>query len=263
MRRASDKLDPDKIQAGLKTNRIGKRVLVYESTTSTNDIASEYAKNRKNDGLVILAEQQTAGRGRAGLKWITGKADSILCSIILTEVTFSSDLLSLVSAVAVAKTLTKTTGRSAQIKWPNDILLDGKKAAGILLESKQYKISIFYILGIGINCHQKTKDFPHEIRRIATSIDLETTSTCNRILLIQELLSSLEQCLKTAASDSRKIIDQWQQHSILYHHRIKLVYNGQKFEGHCMGIDPQKGLILKLDFGGTRFFDAAHTSIIK
>jgi BirA family biotin operon repressor/biotin-[acetyl-CoA-carboxylase] ligase len=263
MTSAADKLDPDKIRAGFKTKRIGRKIIVYDSTTSTNDIAAEYAKNIDHDGLVIFAEQQTVGRGRAGTKWLTGYGDSILCSIVLVENKCSAELLSLVSAVAVAQTINQNSGIPAQIKWPNDILLNQKKVAGILLESKQHQDQIFYILGIGINCHQTKNVFPEEIRKTATSISLETRSSCNRVLLIQELLTSLEHWLKIAQKSSKKVISQWQELSILYHHRVKLLYDGKKFSGNCIGIDPQEGLILQLDSGGTRFFHAAQTSILK
>ncbi|MHC4266590.1 MAG: biotin--[acetyl-CoA-carboxylase] ligase, partial [Planctomycetota bacterium] len=259
MTSAPDKLDPDKIQESLNTKRIGRKVLVYDSTTSTNDVAAEYAKNIVHDGLAIFAEQQTTGRGRAGSNWFTGYADSILCSIVLSEIKCSADLLSLVSAVAVAQAISRAADISAQVKWPNDILINRKKVAGILLESKQHKDQIFYILGIGINCHQRKNDFPDEIRKTATSVTLETKSSCDRVLLIQQLLTSLEQWLKIAQKSSKKVISQWQEHSILYHHRVKLLYDGKRFCGNCIGIDPQKGLILQLDSGGTRFFDAAHT----
>jgi BirA family biotin operon repressor/biotin-[acetyl-CoA-carboxylase] ligase len=263
MTSAADKLDPDKIRAGFKIKRIGRKIIVYDSTTSTNDIAAEYAKNIDHDGLVIFAEQQTVGRGRAGTKWLTGYGDSILCSIVLVENKCSAELLSLVSAVAVAQTINQNSGIPAQIKWPNDILLNQKKVAGILLESKQHQDQIFYILGIGINCHQTKNVFPEEIRKTATSISLETRSSCNRVLLIQELLTSLEHWLKIAQKSSKKVISQWQELSILYHHRVKLLYDGKKFSGNCIGIDPQEGLILQLDSGGTRFFHAAQTSILK
>ncbi|MHC4131687.1 MAG: biotin--[acetyl-CoA-carboxylase] ligase [Planctomycetota bacterium] len=263
MTSAPDKLDPDKIQAGLKTKRIGRKVLVYDSTTSTNDIAAEYAKNIDHDGLVIFAEQQTTGRGRTGTKWFTGYGDSILCSIVLVENKCSAELLSLVSAVAAAQAIRENSDILAQIKWPNDILLNRKKVAGILLESKQHENQIFYILGIGINCNQTKNDFPEEIRKTATSISLEMNSYCDRISLIQELLTSIEHWLKIAQKSSKKVISQWQELSILYHHRVKLLYDGKKFSGNCIGINPQEGLILQLDSGGTRFFHAAQTSIMK
>ena len=158
----NDSLDPDKIKANLNTKRIGRKILVYKSTSSTNDIAAEYAKNKKNDGLVIFAEEQTAGRGRAGTKWHSERADSILCSILLTACKCSAELLSLTLAVAVAETIGKLADSHAKIKWPNDIILNGKKVAGILVESKTIKARTACILGMGINCHRKKTSFPLE-----------------------------------------------------------------------------------------------------
>ena len=131
-----DRLDPDLIRANLKTKRIGAKVLVYNRTSSTNDIAAEYARNPDNSGLVVFAEEQTAGRGRAGDPWHGGRAESLLFSITLVNCGISSELLSLTCAVGVAEALGQVGGCPAGIKWPNDVLLDGKKVAGILLESK-------------------------------------------------------------------------------------------------------------------------------
>ena len=158
-----DLLDPDKIQVNLDTRRIGRNVLVYDSTSSTNDVAAEYAKNVENDGMAIFAERQTSGRGRAGNQWQSNRADSILCSIVLTENRLPIELLSLVSAVAVAEAV----GAPARIKWPNDIMLNGRKVAGILLESKPDGACI---IGIGINCHQSKDAFAAELQSIATSM---------------------------------------------------------------------------------------------
>jgi len=259
----NDSLDPDKIKVNLNTKRIGRKILVYKSTSSTNDIAAEYAKNKKNDGLVIFTEEQTAGRGRAGTKWHSGQADSILCSILLTACKCSAELLSLTLAVAVAETIGKVADSHAKIKWPNDIILNGKKVAGILLESKIIKGRTAYILGIGINCHQKKNAFPPELQTTATSINIESRSICDRVSLAKRLLTSLDHWLKVAQDKSKKVIDQWRRLSVQLGHRVTVVFNGKKFTGNCVGIDPQKGLILQLDTGGQRFFDAAHTTIAK
>jgi BirA family biotin operon repressor/biotin-[acetyl-CoA-carboxylase] ligase len=256
-----DLLDPDKIQANLKTKRIGKKVLVYKSTSSTNDIATEYAKKKNNDGLVIFAEEQNAGRGRAGTKWQSHYADSILCSIILTDCEINSELLSLTIAVAVADALGKVGKYEAKIKWPNDIIVNGKKVAGILLESKRAVNRTAYIVGIGINCHQKKKSFPAELQSAATSIDIESGSTCDRISLAKRLLSSLDEWLEQ--KDKKKVTDQWYKRSILLGHRVTLLYNGKRFTGNCVGLDPEKGLILQLNIGGVRMFQAAHTTVVK
>jgi len=261
--RITDQLDPDKIKANLKTSRIGKKILVFNSTSSTNDIAAEYAKNKANDGLVIFAEEQTAGRGRAGSKWKSEQGDSILCSVVLTDCKLNPELLSLVCAVAVADAVGKIGGTEAKIKWPNDIILNGKKAAGILLESKLNNDGGAYILGIGINCHQKRDSFPPELQPIATSIDIESRSITDRVSLAKRLLTSIEHWLEIAAETSEKVTDKWRRLSIQLNHRVKLLYNGREFAGNCRGIDPEKGLILQLDTGGVRMFDAAHTTIVK
>ncbi|MHC4748910.1 MAG: biotin--[acetyl-CoA-carboxylase] ligase [Planctomycetota bacterium] len=259
----TDLLDFEKIMANLTTERIGGKVLIYDSTSSTNDVAAEYAKIKQNDGLVIFAEEQTAGRGRTGNKWLSGRADSILCSIVLVENKINVELLSLTCAVAVAEAIGKPGRSQAKIKWPNDIMLNGKKVAGILLESKKDNGGSIYIVGIGINCHQTKESFAGELQQIATSIDAESHSISDRNLLAKRLLVSVGQWLKMAANNSEKVIARWRQLSIQLGHRVSLIFDGAKFTGHCIGIDPEKGLILQLDTGGVRMFNAAHSSIAK
>ena len=254
-------LDPDKIR--VNTKRIGRKILVYNHTSSTNDIAAEYAKNKENDGLVIFAEEQTAGRGRAGTKWHSGRGDSILCSILLTSCNCNPELLSLACPVAVAEAVGKIVDSQAKIKWPNDIILNGKKVAGIMVESKTVNDRTAYIIGIGINCHQKKSSFPRELQTTATSIDIESRSICDRISLAKRLLSSLDHWLEVAQDTSKKVTDRWRKLNTLLNQRITVIYNGRKFTGNCIGVDPEKGLILQLDRGGVRMFDAAHTTIAK
>ena len=258
-----EQLDPDRIKTNLNTKRIGRKIIVYKSTSSTNDIAAEYAKDKENDGLAVFAEEQTAGRGRAGAKWHGGRGDSVLCSILLTGTKINSEMLTLTCAVGTAEAIGKVAGSEAKIRWPNDIMLNGKKVAGILVESKQNKDNNVYILGIGINCHQKKGSFSVELQSTATSIDIEGHSICDRILLAKRLLISLEHWLEIAEANSEKVTEQWRKLSTLLNQRVTVVFRGKKFSGHCAGIDPENGLILQLESGGTRFFDAAHTTIAK
>jgi BirA family biotin operon repressor/biotin-[acetyl-CoA-carboxylase] ligase len=259
----TDLLDPDTISVNLGTKRIGKKILVFDSTSSTQTIAAEYAKNKENDGLAIFTEEQTAGKGRAGNKWLSGRSDSILCSIVLIENRLSAELLSLTCAVAVAEAIGKPAKNEAKIKWPNDIMLNGKKIAGILLESKSHRSENICIIGIGINCHQRKDSFPKELRSIATSMDIESRLVTDRISLAKRLLTSIDDWLETAQTNAKIVTDRWRELSIQRGHRVALVFNGRKFTGHCIGVDPEKGLILKLDIGGVRMFDAAHTTIAK
>jgi BirA family biotin operon repressor/biotin-[acetyl-CoA-carboxylase] ligase len=259
----NDRLDPDKIAANLKTTRIGRTIIVHDRTSSTSDVAAEYAKNAKNDGLVVFAEEQTAGRGRAGAKWHSAYGDSLLFSVLLVGCELDNELLSLTCAVAVAEALGQIGGSPARIKWPNDIIVAGRKIGGILVESKQGKAARSHVIGIGINCHQGRQAFPPDLREGVTSIDLAGGTRCDRTILAKRLLASLDHWLATAYDNRTHVIDTWSRLSTQRGHRLTLAYNGREFTGNCIGVDPEKGLILQLDRGGVRMFDAAHTTVVK
>jgi BirA family biotin operon repressor/biotin-[acetyl-CoA-carboxylase] ligase len=274
-----DRLDPDRIGERLRTQRIGRKVLVYDRTASTNDVAAEYARNPENDGLVVFAEEQTSGRGRTGAQWQSPYGESLLFSVLLIDGTLAGEMLSLTCAVAVAEALGDVGGHHARIKWPNDILLAGKKVCGILVESKRVsRISNLVsrppgssrgssrdtsAIGIGINCHQTVDSFPPELRDIATSLDLVAGVRCDRITLARRTLASLDHWLLTAGKTPERVIETWKGLSTQLAQRVTLTCNGRTSTGHCIGIDPVKGLILQLDRGGVRMFDAAHTTILK
>jgi len=254
------RLDVDLIKSKLETNRIGKQIIIYKSTASTNDIAREYAKGgEKNDGLVVLAEHQTGGKGRRGNKWFDGKNKSILCSILLFEPSIKPDMMAIISAVATAETIGKCRKNDAKIKWPNDVFLADKKTAGILIEKK----TKFYIIGIGINCHQQIKDLPADLTDSATSIDIQTGVICDRNLLAKRLMFNFERCLEIAKENCDEIVEKWQDKSMLTGRRITVVHNGRQFTGNCLGVEPSEGLILQLERGGVKMFDAASTTIVK
>jgi BirA family biotin operon repressor/biotin-[acetyl-CoA-carboxylase] ligase len=266
-------LDADKIKTNLNTKRIGRQVFVYEHTTSTQTIARQYAAVQNHDGLVFFAEEQSAGAGRPGKSWHSGRADSILCSILLERNRLNTELLSISLAVAVAEAIGSSTDSRVQVKWPNDIMLNGKKLAGILLEtvrtseastnSHQPSTDDYCIIGIGINCHQQKEDFPAELAPLATSIDIESHSIVDRNLLARRLIISLDHWLAAAENNPRQVTERWRQLSIQLGHRVTLVSNGHKFSGTCTGIDPETGLIVHLDTGAVRLFDAVHTTIVK
>jgi BirA family biotin operon repressor/biotin-[acetyl-CoA-carboxylase] ligase len=259
----SDPLDPDQLKENLNTKRIGRKILVFNRTSSTNDTARRYASDMNNDGLVIFAEEQTAGRGRAGNQWLSRRSQSILCSVLLIDSKLNTELLSLTFAVAVADAIGKPGDRQANIKWPNDIIINGKKVAGILLEAISENKRNICIVGIGINCHQQENDFTDGLQKTATSLDMESHSMTDRIHLAKRLLSSIDHWLEAAGQNKQQVIEQWHNLSIQPGHRVTLLFNSKKFSGYCIGIDPDKGLILRLDTGGIRMFDAAHTTIVK
>lgn len=255
--RAVDRLDADAIREGLSTRAVGSRVVVFESTASTNAVAAEYARSPGHHGLVVVAEVQTAGRGRRGNRWLSGKGESLLCSVVLTQCALRAELLSLTAAVASAQAI----GPQARIKWPNDILLSGRKVAGILTESKALEGRTAYVIGIGINCHQGREDFPPELRATATSLDLATGTVVDRNRLARQLLVCLDHWLTVAGQDPAQVVDAWKQLSVHAGHRLTLVHDGKRYSGTCIGVEPDHGLILQLDRGAVRMFDAAHSHI--
>lgn len=256
-------LDPDRIAAGLNTRRIGRKVVVFAETASTNDLAARYAADPANDGLAIFAECQTAGRGRAGAAWHGDRGKSLLCSVLLLAGPCPGELLSLTAAVAVAETLNDDLRVRARIKWPNDILVNGRKAAGILLETRGAARRVAHIIGIGVNCLQSAEDFPPELRASATSLAIEAAAACDRTAVARRLLTSLDRWIETAAASPAVVTEAWRQYATQLHQRMTVIYSGRRFSGHCIDVDPEKGLVLRLDSGGIRMFDAAHTSIDK
>ncbi|HSV99825.1 MAG TPA: biotin--[acetyl-CoA-carboxylase] ligase [Sedimentisphaerales bacterium] len=292
-----DRLDPDLIRANLKTQRIGRSLLVYERTASTNDVAAQCARGAGSDGLVVFAEEQTAGRGRTGAAWLSRPGESLLFSFILIDLQAGNELLSLACAVGVAEAIGQVGNCRAAIKWPNDIMLDGKKVAGILVESSRvarvapeaacapcpvtrdpndgrratsdalratgHGSRVTTVVGIGINCHQTPDAFPEEIRNTATSLDLASSTTCQRATVAKRVLTSLDHWIRVAERNKKQVIETWSRLSTQLGQRVALSYNGKRFTGNCVGVDPENGLILQLDRGGIRIFDAAHTHTVR
>ena len=260
----NDRLDIDVIRAGLKTKRVGQQVVVYESTASTNDLAWEYGRSDENNGTCVFAELQTSGRGRLGNKWLSRRSESILCSILLMGLECDTELLTIASALAVAEAVGGCGKANVRIKWPNDIMINGRKIAGILLESRITNGRCDYVIGVGINCHQDQKFFDGAGLEVpGTSVDIANDIVVDRNELSRSLLCSFDKCLAIAESDGERVINSWQQLSALLGRRIEVEANQERFAGNCIGVDPAKGLILRLDSGAIRMFEASYTTIVK
>lgn len=261
---AVDVLDVDVIEGMLTPAIVGRKVLVYKSTSSTNDVAWEFARNTANDGLAVFAETQSSGRGRRGNKWLSADSQSILCSILLIDFPVGPELMTTASAIAVAEAIISECPVDARLKWPNDVMINGKKAAGILLESRPGGKWNNYVIGIGLNVRQPKEFFDNvELLMPATSLDIETDSFNDRNRLAGKILGSFDRWLEIAKWNPKKIVDRWTSLSIQLGTYVTVEYNQQRFSGNCIGVDPAAGLILQLDKGGVRMFDAAHTTIVK
>jgi BirA family biotin operon repressor/biotin-[acetyl-CoA-carboxylase] ligase len=178
----AERLCPDQIEHQLATRRIGRRIAVWSRVSSTNDLAARAVGSASNDGLVVLAEEQTAGRGRLGHSWSAPPRSSILMSVLLfppraldptgPDAGVASAWLTALGAVATAEVVSARIGREAAIKWPNDVRVDGRKIAGILVE-RPSPDGRAAVIGIGLNVNLDREDFPVDLRAAATSLRIE------------------------------------------------------------------------------------------
>ncbi|WP_442594492.1 biotin--[acetyl-CoA-carboxylase] ligase [Neobacillus sp. D3-1R] len=190
-----EKITADEIRLGLKTNFLGHTIQYEESVESTQKIAQRLAYENAPEGTIVVAEEQLSGRGRMDRKWYSPKYTGVWMSIILRPniPLAKAPQLTLIAAVAVVQSIEELTGLSPEIKWPNDILINGKKMTGILTELQAEADRInSVIMGIGINVNQQIKDFPSEIQEIATSIAIEKGSKISRAAIIRSVLFHLE-----------------------------------------------------------------------
>ncbi|AYC29408.1 biotin--[acetyl-CoA-carboxylase] ligase [Paenisporosarcina cavernae] len=185
----------EEMQQYRTSEQIGKYIHLYPSLTSTQVIAHEKAQHGALHGTVIVSEEQTAGRGRLQRKWDSGAGKGLWMTIILRPDIHVSRApqLTLIAAVAVVKGIEDVTGVQAQIKWPNDVLINGKKCTGILTELQADVDRVqAVLLGIGINVLHDKEDFPEELKDIATSLKMESGEAVNRAKLAATIWNYLE-----------------------------------------------------------------------
>ncbi|MEZ7790072.1 biotin--[acetyl-CoA-carboxylase] ligase [Bacillus circulans] len=190
-----EKIVPDKIFFGLNTMYMGRNIHFEDSVGSTQTIAQKLALEGAEEGTLVIAEEQLGGRGRLERKWQSPKYKGIWMSLILKPniPIMRAPQLTLLTAVAVVQGIQEVTGVQADIKWPNDLLLHGKKLTGILTEMQADSDRVHsLIIGIGINVNQQLEDFEKDLQSSATSIYLETQKSWDRAELIQGIMLQLE-----------------------------------------------------------------------
>lgn len=184
------------IISGLQTQTIGQAIEIYDQLGSTNDLALQRGIEGVREGTLILAEYQCAGRGRHGRRWHAPSGSSILASLTLHHRLLANQvgLPNLIGAIAIATAIQELTQLPAQIKWPNDVLIRGKKVSGVLteLEYDQHR-QPFFVVGFGVNVNILLADFPAGLRSSATSLRIESGREISRIALIQAILCQLEE----------------------------------------------------------------------
>ena len=229
----------------------------YKSIDSTNLEAKRLLSQGAENGTVIVAEYQSAGKGRLGRAWESADGAGIWFSVIL-QPDLPMDQISLysfVAAVAVAEGIRTVTGLDAQVKWPNEVLVNGRKLCGILLElvaERNRPLSV--IIGIGINASQKPEDFPEEVRQKATSLAMETGTETNRQQVLDAVLQKLA-CYseKLEREGFASIKDTWSQLSCVTGKQVQIVQHGKAFlYGTAMGLDTDGALLVQTEQGMER-----------
>jgi len=248
-----DLLFPDEIAAGLDTRRIGRKIYSYTEVDSTNDVATALATGGASDGTVIFAEYQRRGRGRFDRRWHSPAGKNIICSVILRPSIDPKNIsqISLLTAVAAAKTLRSTFGLPAFIKWPNDVYVNGKKISGILVEmNAELDLVHYVVVGIGINVNSSRKDFPPSIRDLSTSIKLETGAKADRIAVARAFLEEFDSCYRSYIRKGfEEVGNTWIDMSLSLGKRIKALNSTGEISGIPTGLDGDGSLLIRLDSG--------------
>ncbi|MCL0076185.1 biotin--[acetyl-CoA-carboxylase] ligase [Dehalococcoidia bacterium] len=245
---APDSLLPEEIKAGLRTSLLGRQIAYHRDLTSTQDAAKALAAQGANEGTIVIAETQAAGRGRIGRSWASPPGGTYL-SIILRPAVKPSEALRfpLIAGVAVAQAIEQLTGLKPQLKWPNDIILEGRKAGGILTEMSAEMDRINYIvIGMGINVNTERAHFPEEIRGIATSLREECGKEVSRVQLVQEILAQLESLYEDfQVSGFEPIRERWKDLSNTIGSWVSVRGEREQVEGAAIDIDGDGALILR------------------
>ncbi len=260
-----DLLTATEIGYKLRTRTIGKVAHCYGTLRSTNDLAAQMAESGAAEGTIVTAEQQTQGRGRFGRSWYSPMSSGIYVSLILRPKLPPERApgLSMMTALALAEAILKYSPGDVHIKWPNDILLGGRKTAGILTELSAEKNQIHHVVvGVGINVNQKAGDFPSDLRETATSLRRFLKHRVNRVALLKSFLEHFETeytaykktGLKNSHARLRKL-------SSLLGQRVRLVSGTHGLEGKAVDIDRDGALILESE-GSRLTISAGEVSVI-
>ena len=228
------------------------------TTTSTQDIATELAKKAAPEGTVVIAGEQQSGRGRMGRSWLS-PSGGLATSIILRPPLACAYLLPAVSSVAVFRTLANL-GIHAGIKWPNDVLIEGKKACGILIEHGLTAGELSYsIVGIGINVNFDTGSYP-EIADIATSLSVQLGHEVPVAEVARHLYTELED-IYIRIGEPSYIIKEWSQHMVTIGRRVSADFYGNRIDGTAEGVNQQGNLVVRLADGSAREIVAGDVTI--
>ena len=240
---------PQQIKKRLSTRWLGQTIHFYQQLDSTNLTAMEMALGDASEGTAVLAEEQLRGRGRGNRSWHSPVGVGIYCSIILRPrlLPAKAHVLTLMTAVAIVKAIGQETGLSPRIKWPNDILLDDNKVAGILLESKMSSQQIEHaVIGFGINVNHTSADLPPEPMFKASSLKIELDKPVERGALVAAIFAEVEGLYEMLQQEEvAMILEEWRHFSATLGQPIRVWQQGKVTEGIAVDINEEGGLVVK------------------
>ncbi len=241
------KLTPESLRSRLHVRVVGRKVVCTDSCGSTNDLAWKAALEGAADGTAFFAEEQTAGRGRLGRTWLAERGKAVLCSVVLRP-EIESERVPLVTAMG-ALAAADAVGAEARIRFPNDVMLDGKKVAGILVEARFISTRPdLFIVGIGLN----VSGHPPGVN--AGSLG----EGASRVAVARALLEALDDWYGRLGGSLRDYRKAWRDRSWILRKRVRVRENGRSVTGTVDDVDPVEGVVLRLESGHPRTFRGEH-----
>lgn len=245
---APDLMTEAEIKSLMHTEWVAKEVLYFDIIDSTNTKAQELAEKGYPSGTLVVADKQESGKGRRGRSWVSPSGTGIFMTLMIKPDINpnNASMLTLVAALAVAKAITSVTGEEALIKWPNDIVVNGKKVCGILTEmNAQFDYINHIVVGIGINVHNES--FPEEISQMASSLMIEAGGKrFHRAQIIAETMSYFEQYYDTflKTQDLSALVREYDELLVNMNKAVRVLDPKEPFDGKAMGITPKGELIV-------------------
>ena len=251
---APDVLHADDLLSLVASNRVvGRDIRVFEETSSTNDVVEKLARDKLREGVVVFAESQSKGRGRLGRKWLSPSHKGLWFSVLLRPNLRpqAATQLTVAAATSLVRAIHQVTHLKPEIKWPNDILLKGRKVAGVLTELSAELDHVKYIvLGIGVDVNLNPGDFPSELRKLATSIKIETGQSIRRAELAAAILQQLDRDYALVCSRRfAKLSDEWEAQCTTLGRRVNIRVGDRLIQGHAESLDEDGALLLRTEHG--------------
>jgi len=258
------RLDAHLIERALGTRRVGANVICFDEVDSTNDVAFDSSRQAHADGLVVLAESQRRGRGRQGRRWISPAGMNALMSVLLVDPEPSGpahDAMTIVAGVAVAEGVENACGLRCELKWPNDVLVDGAKLAGVLVEIRKRGRRRCSVLGVGINVNAAPP--ADQIDPPATSLTEHLGHPVERTEVVRHVLRRLDEWLQRISAGAEEDLHAaWMSRCGMVNQRVTVACGGQSYAGRVLDVSPLEGLIICCDDGRRVHLPAGSSTLL-